>query len=250
MSPPARSAPRISDRVARYLVAHIRKYHLQPGAPLPSEVQISTELGVSRGIIREAYRSLNMTGVLVAANGRAPRVGELDQHVFTQLFAHALNTQQVSPLEVLEIREPIEIRAAELAAVKRTERDAQALIAHAKALRAAGDRMEAVVKADIAFHEVLGRATGNLLFSTVAGALWASLEMSIRAGIVWRSRSELRRVADIHESIARHIAAGDAAGAGQQMTRHFEDARVGLTAPGRVVPSRPPARQRKRAPKL
>jgi DNA-binding GntR family transcriptional regulator len=68
--------------------------------------------------------------------------------------------------------------------------------------------------------------------------------MSIRAGIVWRSRSELRRVADIHQAIARHIADGDAAGAGQQMTRHFEDARVGLMAPERVFPSKTPGKPR------
>src|SRR5689334_12256715 len=52
MTSAARSQ-RISDRVARHVMGHIKQHRLQPGANLPSEVQISASLGVSRGIVRE-----------------------------------------------------------------------------------------------------------------------------------------------------------------------------------------------------
>jgi GntR family transcriptional regulator, transcriptional repressor for pyruvate dehydrogenase complex len=241
--PTAKStALRISDRVARHLVGHIRKHRLQPGAKLPSELQISAELGVSRGIIREAYRSLSMAGILETANGRAPRVGSLGHRAFTRIFEHALATEQVSPVEILEIRAPIEVRAAELAAVKRTERDAQALRLNAAEMREPRVTLERLIRADIRFHEIIGRATGNLLFGLVGGALRESLVVSVRAGLQHRSRGELGRVAEIHTAIADAIANGDAAGARRHMTRHFEDAQVSLREIARREPRRSKAR--------
>src|SRR5690242_17796212 len=138
----------ISERVAQELIEFIRANDLEPGSSLPSELEFSARLGVSRGIVREAYRSLSMAGMVDTANGRCPRVGQLAPQVFTYVFQHALATRQVSPLEVLEVRGPIEIRAAELAAVKRTERDAEELVAHARDMRRAGTRSERFLKAD------------------------------------------------------------------------------------------------------
>ena len=216
----------LSERVAEKLVERIRTNGLEPGAPLPSEVEFSATLGVSRGIVREAYRSLAMAGIIDAANGRRPRVGQLAPQVFTYVFQHALATRQVSPLEVLEVRAPIEIRAVELAAVKRTERDAEELLAQARAMRQAKRRYELFFRADIEFHKIIGRATNNLLFGVVAGALRESLAFSIRAGLLGRSAEGLERTVVIHEQIARAVSDGDAATARRYMTLHFDDARV------------------------
>lgn len=238
---------RTSDRVAEHLISHIRKHRLHPGDALPSEVQVSVELGISRGIIREAYRSLDMAGILVATSGRAPRVGQLHQRAFTHVFEHALATQQVSPAEILEVRAPLEIRAAELAAVNRTEQDAEALVAHAAALRRAGRNLQAIIKADVDFHEVVSRATGNRLFGAVAGSLRESLELSMRAGLYGRSKTDLARVVEIHETIAQRIQAGDSIGARREMTRHFDDARVTMassTRPLLTIDTAAPGRQR------
>jgi GntR family transcriptional repressor for pyruvate dehydrogenase complex len=222
------SVPRnLSSQVFQYLVDYIRKRRLTSGAEMPSEIRLSADLRVSRGSIREAYRSLESAGILDIANGRSPRVGRLSNRAVTQFLQHALSTEQASQEQVFDLRSSIEVRAAELAADKRTDQDAEALRKEADAMRAAWRRRERFVNADMRFHETLGRATGNPLFALLASALRQSLELSIRAGFdSRRTRAELHRVADIHRAIADAIVARDAETARRVMTVHFDEARA------------------------
>lgn len=230
--PSSAVAPRASDRVTRHVLAHIRQHQLEPGARLPSELHWSRELCVSRGIVREAYRWLRMAGILVTGSGRSPRVGQLTNEAITLILEHALATAQVSSQQVMDLRAPIEIRAAELAAATRTDTDAEILRKQARALRRANTNLDALIAADVEFHEALGRATGNLLFSVVGGALRDSLRSSMWAGLSGRSREGLQRVFDIHDAIAEAIGRRDATAARQEMTKHFQEALAGLQGRG------------------
>ena len=117
----------LSDRVVKHIVGHIRENQLGTGNKLPSEIQVSTSLGISRGIVRETYSLLRASGVIEVANGRAPRVGRLKNGLLTQLMSHALLTRQVTAEDMLDLRGSIEVRAAELAAEKRRAVDVESL---------------------------------------------------------------------------------------------------------------------------
>ena len=97
----------LSERVTQYLVKHIHDNDLKPGDRVPSEVQISGKLGISRGVVRQAYHSLRTAGILEIAMGRSPRVGELSHAAFTPLLHHALSTEQVSVEDVLELKDRV-----------------------------------------------------------------------------------------------------------------------------------------------
>ena len=56
--------PTLSAQVAHHLLDLITRERLRPGDAVPSEVQICRELGVSRGSVREAYRTLAALGML------------------------------------------------------------------------------------------------------------------------------------------------------------------------------------------
>src|SRR6266545_5863352 len=91
----------LSERVSQYLTKHIQQNDLKPGDRVPSEVQVSGDLGISRGVVRQAYHSLRTAGILEIAMGRSPRVGELSHDAFTPILLHALSTEQVSVEDVL-----------------------------------------------------------------------------------------------------------------------------------------------------
>ena len=183
MGAPKPASPNsLSDQVAQYLVRYIRDRGLGSGARIPSELRISEELDISRGVVREACRALETIGVLDIGNGRSPRVSPLNNRAFLQFLQHAIGTQQASEEQVFDVRSSIEVRAAEIAAVTRTDEDARALRLEAAAMRKAGQMRERFVKADVRFHEVIGRATGNPLFVLLGGALRESLDRTIRAG--------------------------------------------------------------------
>jgi len=208
-------------------VGHIRRNSLAPGAQLPSEVEASAELGVSRGIVREVYRSLSTAGIVETANGRRPRVSRISNRVLTQLLQHALSTRQVSAEQMLELRRPIELLASELAAAKRTDDDVAALRRSVAAMKATGLRREAFVRADIRFHEIISRATGNPLFGLIVSALRESMELSVRIGV--RSpRADFHQVVKTHEAIVDAIERGLPERASRLMGVHFDEARANV----------------------
>ena len=247
------SSGNVSDRVARYLVQYIWENELAPGASLPSELRASADLGVSRGIVREVYRSLNTAGIVDKATGRQPKVSRVSSRVLTLMLQHALATRQVSAQQTLELRRPIEGYAAELAAMRRTPQDIAALRAELSAMREANEIGDEFVRADIRFHEIIGRATGNPLFALVASALRESMEVSIREGLS-SPRAARSDVIDTHTDIVDAIEAGDPEQARQAMALHFDEARANvlrweLERAEADVRAKGPERRRRRADK-
>jgi GntR family transcriptional regulator/MocR family aminotransferase len=58
----------------------IRRGALHAGTPLPSTRALATELGISRGVVVEAYAQLVAEGFLVARPGAATRVANVTRH--------------------------------------------------------------------------------------------------------------------------------------------------------------------------
>src|SRR5690625_938436 len=72
---PIRSAP-LYRRVAEELERYISTNKLKPGDRLPSERELAERLEVSRTVIRESLRMLNITGIINIRIGQGAFVGE------------------------------------------------------------------------------------------------------------------------------------------------------------------------------
>src|SRR6266705_6139604 len=164
MKPTTRNEYNLSERVTQFLVKHIQDNDLKPGDRLPSEVQASSKLGISRGVVRQAYHSLRTAGILEIAMGRSPRVGEMSHAAFTPLFVHALSTEQASVEDVLELRCAVEVHAAELAATHRNSGHVEALRKAIEGMRKTVNDHDRFARIDVRFHQLIGKATGNALF--------------------------------------------------------------------------------------
>lgn len=217
--------PTLPARVARHLLDLISRESLKPGDIAPSEVQICKQLGVSRGSVREAYRSLAALGILEIESGRRPRLQPMSAHVLAQVFGYALNTAQLNPTHVIETRRAIEVHGAQLAARHATEAQKhrlQELIEQMRAALADGDH-ERRITADMAIHTTLAEASLNPLNSLLLAALREPLLqlMHLDSGS-HRSEADLSRIVDTHEAIVERVCAGDAVGAGAAMAMHFD----------------------------
>jgi GntR family transcriptional repressor for pyruvate dehydrogenase complex len=215
----------LSAQVARHLLDLVAKEGLRPGDLVPSEVQICKTLGVSRGSVREAYRTLAALGILEIESGRRPRLQSMSAHVLAQVFGYALSTAQLNPTHVIETRRAIEVQGAQLAARNVTDAQRITLKDLVGQMRSAvGDRDHARrVTADMAIHTTLAEASCNPLNPMLLAALRAPLEqvMSIDLGSR-RSEAELIRIVDAHEVIVDHVCSGNAVGAGNAMAMHFD----------------------------
>src|SRR5262249_154524 len=144
-----------TDKVVDSLTQLIHKKQLKPGTPLPAEAALAAELGVSRGAVREALSTLRALRVIETANGRRPQVAAINDSVTTFLLDHAVETGQMSVIQVLDVRRCLETRTAVLAALLRTDDEARVIVEHAHALRADASSIERMTQHDIDFHAAI-----------------------------------------------------------------------------------------------
>jgi GntR family transcriptional regulator, transcriptional repressor for pyruvate dehydrogenase complex len=220
---PTLQKPTLSAQVARHVLDRVAQEGLRPGDFVPSEVQISKTLQVSRGSVREAYRTLAALGILEIESGRRPRLQSMNAAVLAQVFGYALSTAQLNPTHVIETRRAIEVQGAQLAARNVTDAQKATLKGLVAQMRSAlGDRDHVRrVTADIAIHTTLAEASCNPLNPLLLAALRAPVEQVM---IIDQSSSEpqLVRLVDAHDAIVERVCTGDAVGAGAAMAMHFD----------------------------
>ena len=221
--PSSLERPTLSAHVARHILELVTRERLRPGDRVPSEVQIGRDLQVSRGSVREAYRSLAALGILEIESGRRPRLRMICPKALVQVFDYALNTAQVEVAHVLETRRAIELQTAQLAARHATEAQRRTLRDLMAQMRSAAMDHALRVASDIAIHSAIAEAGGNPLNVLLLSALRSPLQNSARIDIDdRRAESELASVIEAHETLVARICAGDPLGAASAMSHHFD----------------------------
>ncbi len=220
---PAGGQSGLVERAMQAIKDHIRDHGLVAGDPLPSENGFAAALNVSRPVVREAFRSLASLKLIDVGNGRRARVSHIDASVLGLVLDHAVHTDQISIQQIYDVRRTIEMRTVALAAVRRTPREAEAIAAHADAMRANFSEPSNVMVHDIAFHEAIAQASRNPLFALIVSSF--SVVTRQTWSISWVSRpTDAVRMESIatHEVIARAIQAGDPRAATDAMAEHFD----------------------------
>jgi GntR family transcriptional regulator, transcriptional repressor for pyruvate dehydrogenase complex len=212
----------LSSQVTRHLLDLIAHQGLKPGDLAPSEVQLCQDLKVSRGTVREAYRSLAALGFVEIESGKW-HVRGLNPSVLTQVIGFGLRTANITAPQVLQLRRAIEIQAVQLAAQFGTERQFEVLKDCVAAMSAALGDHKKLIAADVAFHSTLAEATHNPLFALLIQGLRESLEDSMGTGLrSMSSREGIASVPAIHQSIVQRICARDQEGSAKAMAHHFD----------------------------
>jgi DNA-binding FadR family transcriptional regulator len=202
------------DQATQRLRDEITGGHWPVGTRLPGETTLAAQLGVGRSTVREALRALAGAGLVQARQGSGVFV-IADEPV--RDWPSQLRRAAVT--DVYEVRMLVEVQAARLAAVRRTDGDLDELDAALAARRAAaaGDDT-AFVDADIALHAAVVAAAHN----PVLAALFAEFVPALRQGLV-----ELVDLFDLRAGDPNH---GDVAHAGlvRAIGRQDADAASGI----------------------
>jgi GntR family transcriptional regulator, transcriptional repressor for pyruvate dehydrogenase complex len=220
---PAPQPGGLVDFAMRAINDHIHNQKLVAGDPMPSEGAFAQLLGVSRPVIREAFRSLAALKLINVGDGRRARVSDIDASVLGLMLDHAVHTDQINILQIYDVRRTIEMRTVALAAVRRSDLEAQEIAAHAAAMRASFLDPPIVMAHDIALHEAIGRASRNPLFSLIVTSFSSVTRQTW--SISWVSRpTDAVRMESIegHETIAQAIRAREPRAAIAAMADHFD----------------------------
>ena len=220
-------------KIVRAVNERIKRERLRVGDPVPSEAAFAVELGVSRTVVREAFRALASLGILQLVNGRRARVGATDPSVLGLVIDHAVHSDRATIQQIYDVRRTLEVRTVALTALRRTEHEAEAIRGHAAAMREAFTRPEEGMEHDIAFHTAIANASRNPLFALIVASFEVITRQTWRIG--WDSRSsDAERLVhiDCHERIAEAIAAREARVAEGLMAEHFDSSVKALLSAG------------------
>lgn len=221
------------ERVMTAVQAYIRENGLQVGDELPSEGAFSELTGTSRTVVREAYRSLAALTLIDIGNGRRARVGAPRADVLAMITDHAVHTNQATIQQIFDVRRTVERRTVALAALRRTDREAAEILNLAEAMQRDFHEPERVMEHDIAFHEAIGLASKNPMFSMIVGSFHVVTRHTWPIGWASRASNETRQESiDTHIAIAQAIANGDPAKGEAAMVEHFDLTVKALLAAG------------------
>src|SRR5438876_2390053 len=187
-SPPAASRAASISRGRRFksedvidsLGMKIVSGELAPGALLATETTLAQSLGLSRPSLREALRALARKGLVDARTRRGTLVNDKPQ--WNVLDSDVLRWIAAAPpdpaffMDLLDLRVIFEPAAARLAA---SRANPEHILAIENAFEAMAGALPADVEAccrhDLAFHELIVRATGNRLLIRIAAAIRTAL---------------------------------------------------------------------------
>lgn len=212
-----------SESIARLLVDRITSSHLKDGDSLESELVMMEELKTGRGSLREAFRILELSGILEVRTGPmgGPIVRDPDISHFASMWSLFLRMNGGTYRELLEaniITEP------PLAAIGATERNPEKLAT----LRAAVELEASIpledghryMAANAAFHDAVARLGDNrALYLYLRGNHWIT---SILFGEVVAVGEVQGEVFEAHKHVVKAIEDGQAKRAESLLRRHLE----------------------------
>ncbi|MER6116254.1 FadR/GntR family transcriptional regulator [Streptomyces sp. NPDC001743] len=220
---PLRPSPLV-EQATRHLRAQITEGHWPVGTKIPGETTLAKTLGVGRSTVREAVRTLATLGLLQSRQGAGVFV--IADH---EAEEWPVRLRRAAVTDVYEVRMLIEVQAARLAAVRRTDEDLIALDAALVARRAAGAGPDdAFVDADIDLHRAVVAAAHNPVLTDLFGEFVPALRQALidLVELLGLRRGDPHHGDAQHRALVTAVVAGDAESAGraaQEELRHTLD---------------------------
>jgi GntR family transcriptional repressor for pyruvate dehydrogenase complex len=153
----------VAERLERAILAG----ELSTGELLPSERELSAQLGVSRSVVREALGRLGSLGLVRSVHGSGTRVEAPSDRVVTLGYQRLLHRPDFRLEHLAEVRLPLETAIAARAAVHRQTEHLHRLHQTQTILGSKRGTLETHIRADLDFHSTLAEASGNPFFQIV-----------------------------------------------------------------------------------
>lgn len=189
---------------------------MEPGDRLPAERDLAAKLGVSRASLSQALVALEVQGVLSVRHGDG---AILIRRPTEEGSIRALREHADRIPDIIEAREALEVKLAELAAARRTDAEMAAIDAAIATMEKEVEAGERGVMGDEMFHEAITSAAHSSLLAKLMHEI---------AGLIRETRIESlsqenrpRASLEGHRRIADAIRKQDSQAAAQAMAEHI-----------------------------
>ena len=158
---------RYSEQIAQLIQERILRDTLEKGARLPTERELAQEFQVSRTVIREAIRELEVSGLIKIKKGHTGGIFIADAYhkPLRNSLKNLVSSGKVTVDQIFDVRLLIEPHIAMLAARRAKKEDIERLQALMKDSAQHQDDPNILKQNNLKFHLLLGKASGNPILS-------------------------------------------------------------------------------------
>jgi GntR family transcriptional repressor for pyruvate dehydrogenase complex len=211
---------RVAEEIADRIRVLILDGTFPPGQALPAERTLAERFGVSRGSIRDAFRTLETIGLLVTRHGHGTFPQELDVNRLIAPLASILSYRSELQDELLDLRRMFEPAVAYAAATRVTAGDLSDLERILDAQRQTLETGRSAIVEDTAFHHVIARTTRNRAVVSIMATLNDLLVASRKRTLKQKGRPA--RSIQGHEAVVAALWQRDADAAARAMRDHVD----------------------------
>jgi GntR family transcriptional repressor for pyruvate dehydrogenase complex len=209
---------RLYEDLGGRLGAYVRESGMAIGDRFPAERELARQLAVSRTSIRQALVALEAQGFVEIRQGEGVRLRRA--RGFGESLPKVLERRRRLP-EVLEAREALEVKLAELAAGRRTATDLKAMRSALRMMEGEIARDRLGLEGDAAFHHAIAVAARNGVLGRLIDEMAEAIKETRIESLSEPGRPPRSLAA--HRRILTAIEASDPGRAAQAMRAHLRE---------------------------
>ncbi|GAA4712012.1 FadR/GntR family transcriptional regulator [Brevibacillus fulvus] len=199
----------------------VSQQNLRAGDKLPSERELSEQLGVGRSSVREALRALELLGLIETRRGEGTFLKHYRHNRLIDILGYFLLRDFKTKKDVLEMRKILELEAVRLACKRATPKYLEEMERNLQQTAERLNRGEYPWEEDYQFHRIVCRASRN----SILHRIWTPL-MEFGEGVrkeIGEEAEQGRKLLAEHTKIAEAIISKNEIAAVEYMKNHLEN---------------------------
>lgn len=241
---------KLSHAVVRQIEKLILRGVLRPGERLPSERDLSEQMGVSRPSLREAVAELQARGLLTSRASAGIFVTEVLGSAFSQPLIQLFANHDEAVFDYLSFRRDMEGLAAERAAIYGTDCDLAVIAAVFAKMEAAHTKRNPTEEAglDAEFHLAIIEASHNVIMLHMMRSMYQLLREGVfyNRQIMFKQRTTRDTLLEQHRAVNDALQARDPVAARAAVEAHLNFVETALSGNRQAEKNEAIARQRLR----
>ena len=207
------------ERIVENLINLIKKHSLQMGDKLPSERQLCEIIGVSRPILREALKALQVMNIIDIRQGAGAYVKSLEPKDIIEHLDIVFHLDSSLYRDLYEARRVLEAAVAGMAAQNISNTEIEAITENIHQAAVHIDDEQIFLERDLELHEIIMRSAGNRIIPIFMQSI-NKLALLVRKQTNTQLQIRQNTIQD-HELIIQALKRRNPAEAARAMERHI-----------------------------
>ena len=208
-----------TDDIIRQIRSLLDSGDLQPGDKLPAERKLAEKFQVARSQVREAFKKLEFYNIIKTMPQSGSVISAIESTALNSLISDILKMDNCDFHSLVEARTIIEINAAKLCAIRRTEEDLKmiesAMNNYNKKIKECGSALEE----DLYFHRTIAEGSKNTVLKSMMMTITPDIMVNYAKFNVCKTNFEIP--ISEHRLLFEYIKNNNAEAASNIMSQHL-----------------------------